>query len=109
MKAIQKHPELLNDNGILYGKYSATVFAHLGVDSYFDNSVILVQFERLFKLLEFKEEYRNHTIEILVDNATTQTAKNYSINDFGKSSVTNCPVSSIEYLNDRNEIEVLEC
>ena len=71
MKAIQKYSELLNDNGIRYGKYSTTVFAHLGVDSYFDNSVILFQFERLFKLLEFKGEYRNHTIEILVDNATT--------------------------------------
>ena len=46
---------------------------HLGVDSYFDNSVILFQFERLFKLLEFKGEYRNHTIEILVDNATTHS------------------------------------
>ena len=84
MKAIQKYPELLKDNGIRYGKYSATVFAHLSVDSYFDNSVILFQFERLFKLLEFKEEYRNHTIDILVDNATTHTAKNYSIDDFGQ-------------------------
>ena len=55
MKAIQKYPELLNDNGIRYGKYSTIVFAHLGVDSYLDNSVILFQFERLFKLLEFKE------------------------------------------------------
>ena len=109
MKAMQKCPELLNDNGTRYGKYSTTVFAHLSIDSYFDNSVILFQYERLFKLLEFKEEYRNHTIEILVDNATTHTAKNYSINDFGKSSGTNCPVSPIEYLNDRNEIEVLEC
>ena len=109
MKAIQKYPELLNDKGTRYGKYSATVFAHLGIDSYFDNSVILFQYERLFKLLKFKAEYRNHTIEILVDNATTHTAKNYSINDFGRSSGTNCPVSPIEYLNDKNEIEVLEC
>ena len=84
MKTIQKYPQLLNDNGIRYGKYSATVFAHLGVNSYFDNSVILFQFERLFKLLELKEEYRNHTIEVLVDNATTHTTKNYSIDDFGQ-------------------------
>ena len=84
MKAIQKYPELLNDNGIRYEKYSATIFAHLGVDSYFDNSVILFQFERLFKLLEFKEVYRHRTIEILLDNATTHTAKNYSIDDFGQ-------------------------
>ena len=84
MKAMQKYPELLNDNGIRYGKYSATVFAYLGVDSYFDNSVILFQYGRLFKLLELKEKYRNHTIQILVDNPTTPTAKNYSINDFGQ-------------------------
>ena len=46
----------------------------LPVDWYFDNSVILFQFEHLFKLLEFKEEYRHCTIEILVDNAKTHTA-----------------------------------
>ncbi|CAF2041902.1 unnamed protein product [Rotaria magnacalcarata] len=108
-KAIRKYPELLIDDGIRYVKYSATVFAHLGVDSYFDNSVILLQFERLFKLIEFKQEYQTQSIEILVDNATTHTAKSYSINDFGKNIGTNCPVSSIEYLNDNNEIETLDC
>ncbi|CAF4327610.1 unnamed protein product [Rotaria magnacalcarata] len=109
MKAVEHYPDLLNDNGIRYGKYSATAFAHLGVDAYFDNSVILLQFERLFKLLKFKEEYQHHNIEILVDNATTHTAKNYSINDFGKRSGTRCPVSSIEYLNDNDEMQILEC
>ncbi|CAF3485164.1 unnamed protein product [Rotaria socialis] len=109
MKAIRKYPELLIDDGIRYVKYSATVFAHLGVDSYFDNSVILLQFERLFKLIEFKQEYQTQSVEILVDNATTHTAKSYSISDFGINIGTNCPVSSIEYLNDNNEIETLDC
>ena len=40
MIAIEKYPELLQDNGIGCGKYSARVFAHLAVDLYFDNSVI---------------------------------------------------------------------
>ncbi|CAF3320169.1 unnamed protein product [Rotaria socialis] len=109
MKAVEHYSDLLNDNDIRYGKYSATAFAHLGVDAYFDNSVILLQFERLSKLLKFKEEYQYHNIEILVDNATAHTAKNYSINDFGKRSGTRCPVSSIEYLNDNNEMQILEC
>ena len=99
MIAIWKSPKLLQDNGIRYAKYSATVFAHLGIASYFDNSVILLQFKHLFKLLEFKEEYWNHNIETLVGNVITHTAKSCSIHDFGKSSGTTSSVSSIEYVN----------
>ena len=52
MNAVRRFPDLL-DTDLRYGKYSATITAHLGVDSYFDNSIILLQFERLFKLLNF--------------------------------------------------------
>ncbi len=61
-----------------------SIIAHLGVDPYFDNSIILLQFERLLKLLKFKEIYHNHKIKALVDNACTHTAKPFSIHDFGK-------------------------
>lgn len=109
MNAVKKFPDLLDDSDLRYEKYSATVTAHLGVDPYFDNNIILLQFERLFKLLMFKKDYQNHKIEILVDNARTHTAKPYSINDFGKGSGTRCPVSSIEYIDEMNNIKTLDC
>ena len=72
------------------------------MDPYYDNSIILLQFERLFKLLNFKEEYENHNIEVLVDNARIHTGKPFSINDFGRGIGTRCPVSSIEYIDELN-------
>ena len=68
MNGVKKYPELLDDTDLRYEKYSATITAHLGVDPYFDNDTILLQFERLFKLIQLKEEYQHHIIEILVDN-----------------------------------------
>ena len=85
-KAVQKFPELLDDSGLRYAKNSATVTSYLGADPYLDNTIILMQFERLFKMLTFKEDYRDHEIEILVDNARTHTARPFSIADFGKGS-----------------------
>ena len=38
----------------------------------------------LFMLLEFKQDYFYHEIEILVDNATTHTAKAFKIYEFRK-------------------------
>jgi len=107
--AIKTFPELLDDNGLRYERNSATVSAFLGTDPYFDNSIILLQFERLFKMLKFKKDYFNHDIEVLVDNARTHTAKPFSINDFGKGIGTRCPVSSIEYLDDTNNMKLVDC
>ena len=97
MNAVKKYLELLGDTDLRYEKYSATITAHLDVDSYFNNDIILLQFERPFKLIQFKEEYQHHKIEILVDNVRTHTAKQYSINGFGRRSGTRCPISVIEY------------
>ena len=102
MNAVKKYPELLDDTDVRYAKYSATITAHLGADPYFDTNTILLQFERLFKLIQFKEEYQHHKIEILVDNARTHTAKQYSINDFGKRSGIRCPISVIESIDEMN-------
>lgn len=107
--ALREFPELSNDDGPRYEPFSATAMAYIGVDSYFDNAIILQQFERLFKLLKHKMEYQGHDIEILVDNARTHTAKEFSINDFGKSIGSRCPVSSIEYAYDGNKKQVLDC
>ena len=109
MNAVKKYSELLDDTDLRYEKYSATITAHLGVDPYFDNDIILLQFERLFKLIQFKEEYQHHKIEISVDNARTHTAKQYSINDFGKRSGTRCPISVIEYIDEMNTPKKTEC
>ncbi|CAF1542252.1 unnamed protein product [Adineta ricciae] len=107
--AIRQYPELTDDDGLRYEMNSATVTAHLGVDPYFDNETILCQFERLFKLLKFKEEYCNHDIEVLVDNARTHTTKPFSINDFGKGIGTRCPVSSIMYIDENNNKKIVDC
>jgi hypothetical protein len=70
---------------------------------------ILEQFERLFQLLEFKEQYKGHTIECIVDNARTHTAKSHSLSDFGKSIGTRCPVDKIEYTDTKGKSKVLHC
>jgi len=102
--AIKEYPDLLYNNDLRYEERSATVTAHIGVDPYFDNSIILLQFERLFKLLKFKEAYRHHCFEILVDNARTHTMKDFSINDFGKGNNTRCPVSTVEFQDEQNNL-----
>ncbi|CAF1665546.1 unnamed protein product [Adineta ricciae] len=107
--ATSRYPDLLDDTDLRYMKHSATVTAHLGVDPYFDNDIILQQFERLFKLLKFKIEYQNHKIEILVDNARTHTAKPFSINDFGKGIDTRCEVSEIVYMDEMNNRKTIDC
>ena len=84
MMASKVYPNLLNDSGIHYVQYSATAGINLGYDMYFDNETILSQFERLFQLLPFKAEYKGHDFEIIVDNARTHSAKEFSLNDFGK-------------------------
>lgn len=109
LNAVKKFPDLLDETDLRYEKYSATINAHLGVDPYFDNDIILLQFERLFKLVQFKEAFRNHKIEVLVDNARTHTAKQYSINDFGKNSGTRCKISVIEYTDEMNKPKRLDC
>ena len=83
-KASRVYSNLLVDNGIHYDKYSATVGINLGYNLYFDNETILNQFERLFQLLPFKTEYKGHDFGIVVDNARTHSAKDFSLNYFGK-------------------------
>ena len=68
-KALEKYPESGNEQDIDYIERSAGTSIHVSSDTYFDNSVILTQFKRLFKRLEFKKCFNNHKIEIIVDNA----------------------------------------
>ncbi|CAF1040827.1 unnamed protein product [Didymodactylos carnosus] len=108
-EAVKKYPSLQQDTEVNYVKNTATGSINVGEDNYFDNIMILRQFERMFQLLEFKTEYKNHRLEILVDNARTRRVKDYSINDFGKGSGTRCPVQMIEYTDQNNVKQTLNC
>ncbi|CAF1485272.1 unnamed protein product, partial [Rotaria sordida] len=108
-KALKKYPELNNAQDIDYIERSASASIDVGSDAYFDNSTILAQFERLFKLLEFKECFKNNNIEILVDNARTHSARAYSLLDFGKGISTRCPVNYLEWIDDTGATQSLSC
>lgn len=109
-KAIELFPELANDNDTVnYIEKTATGSIDVGYDSYFDNSTVLSQFERLFKLLRFKGEFKNHNIELVVDNATTHTVKPYSVFDFGKSIGTKCTTDTIEYIDSQGQQQTIDC
>ncbi|CAF3858213.1 unnamed protein product, partial [Rotaria sp. Silwood1] len=108
-KALHKYPELDGEQDIDYVERSASASIHVGSDAYFDNSTILAQFERLFKLLKFKECFNNHKIEIIVDNARTHSARAYSLSDFGKGISTRCPVDRLEWVDENGATQSLSC
>jgi hypothetical protein len=108
-EAVKKHPDLLDTQGINYESCSATASIAVGTDAYFTNEVVLQQFERLFKLLPFKKEFKNCKFEVVVDNATTHTTKLYSLNDFPKGEGYRCPVDFVEWLDDNDKPQRLSC
>ena len=109
-EAINKYPNLLRDtDDVNYINHTASATISIGTDSYFDNDAILLQFERLFQMLQFKSEYKSHYIDILVDNARTHTARQYSIYDFGKNINTRCPVNQIEFTDENGVKKLIYC
>ena len=83
-----------------------------GQDGYFDNDSILKQFERLFQMLEFKENYNKivkHDFEIVVDNARTHTKQNININEFRLKPGGNCPVEFLRWRDENNNECQLDC
>lgn len=88
---------------------TATASINVGYDAYFDNETILNQFERLFQMLEFKQDYKQHQIDIMVDNARTYTAKAYSLQDFGKLVGICCTVDFIEFLDEDDNPQIIHC
>ena len=44
-------------------------------------------------------QYKGHDFEIIVDNARTHSAKEFSLNDFGRKIGTRCRVDSIEFVD----------
>ena len=108
-EALKKYPNLNDDCDINYEKNSASAAINVGGDNYFDNENILSQFKRLFQLLPFKEEYKNHDFVCLADNARTHTAAEFSVNDFGMKPGTRCPVDKIDYIDENNKKRTIEC
>ena len=108
-RGIEKYRALATIDNVGYIPRTATASLNIGTDGYFDKETILCQVERLFQLIELKENYKNHQIEVLVDNARTHTAKSYSLQDFGKNIGIRCPVEQIEYVDDHGSQKVLDC
>jgi hypothetical protein len=106
--AMNKYPDLKNDE--FYRKNSATLSLEPGIarDGYVDNQVILQQFERLFKMFKFKKDFEDKKLIIIVDNATTHTAKEYTISDFSMKSGTKCPTQTIHW-KENGEEKIHEC
>lgn len=107
--ATAKHRELLDDDGLNYMERSASASIEVGHEGYFDNEAIINQFTRLFKLLPFKKAYNNHSIHIVVDNARTHSAKEFSLEDFGMKPGTRCAVDQIRYTDEYGENQTLDC
>ena len=108
-KALEKYPELDEEQDIDYIERSAGASLHVGSDAYFDNSTTLIQFQRFFKLLQLKECFKNHKIEIIVDNARTHSARAYNVFDFGKGISTRCPVDQLQWMDDKGVMQSLSC
>ena len=71
--------------------------------------MIVKQFERLFQVLSFKAEFAGHDIKVVVDNARTHSAKDYSLNEFGKNVGTRCLVDKIEFIDERGQTMSISC
>ncbi len=108
-QAIAKYKSLSVDDDVNYVPRTVKASINIGTDAYFDNDAILSQFERLFQILESKQEYKGNQIEIIVDNARTHTTKLYSIQEFGKNIGTRCPVEQIEYVDENGAIKIIDC
>ena len=84
--AVKEYPKLLSNSHskLNFFERSASGWLETGKDNYVDNETILEQFERLFILLKFKKCFSHASIEIIVDNARTHSAKQYDLMRFNK-------------------------
>lgn len=108
-RAIDRYPESEAPSDIECIQGTATGLILVGYDAYFDSPTILEQFERILKMLKSTVELRDHAIEFIVDNARTHTAKSHSVNDFGKSIGTRCPVDTINFADTQGVKQTLGC
>jgi transposase len=107
-EAVIDYPELLVRNNVNYYNRSANAFIQPGKDNYFSSEVVLSQFRRLFIMLKYKKLFGNNKIQVMVDNATTHTAKQYDINLISKSEGKKCPYREIKWI-EHNKTKILNC
>ena len=62
-----------------------------------------------FNYYRLKKEYGNRDFLCLVDNARTHTAAELSINDFGMKPGTKCCVEKIEFIDEQNKKQIINC
>ena len=60
-------------------------------------------------LLPFKEDFKDHEIEMVMDNARTHWAREYDINDFHKGIDTKCLVDVVEYVDNQGKLVSVPC
>ena len=106
--ALKKYPELKSDEFYRENSVSLSMEPGIARDGYVDNQIILQQFERLVKMFQFKKGFEDKKLIIIVDNATTHTAKEYTISDFSMKSGTKCPIQRIHWKENGIE-KVHEC
>lgn len=104
MDALEAYPELDDiDDQINYYPRSANAWIEPKKDNYFDSDIIQKQFDRFFIMAKFKKAFKDHSIEIIVDNARTHTTKVYDVKMFNKFPGTNCMYNEIRWEEDGNE------
>ena len=60
-------------------------------------------------MLELKHAYKDHQIEIIVDNPRIHTTKVYSLQDFRKDFGVQCPTEKFEYVDGNGVRQVIDC
>ena len=111
-KCKEKYPEIQEYHGVNYVERTCTGSIQPGQDNYFDSDTVLSQFERLFKMLQFKEESNlgvKHHIEIVVDNARTHTAQVVNINEFQLKPGGRCPVNFLNFTDEAGDVQTIQC
>ena len=108
-QAVTKYTSLGVDSDVNYLDQRATASINIATYAYFDNDTILGQSERLLPIIEFKKEYKDNQIEIIVDNARSHTTKSYSLQECGRAIGTRCSVEQIEYVDENSATKVIDC
>lgn len=109
---IEKYPEIIEYKGVNYVERTCTGSIQPGHDNYFNSETILQQFERLFQMLQFKNDFNypvKHNVEIVVDNARTHTAQVVNINEFRLNPGGNCPTNTIQFTGSDGLIQTINC
>lgn len=96
-EALKEHPELKEDDQLNYFSRSANAWIEPRKVYYIDNEQVLKQFERLFILLRYKKAFKDHDVEVIVDNARTHSAKVYDVKMFNKFPGTSCIYDEIKW------------